>query len=307
MPPQAAARADLRNGVFTALSWEEFESLQTLNEANRRQILGLADGEPYAPAKDGQVTYRSDTGNTLPASTMGIRAVQSEASNITASAAYVTMEEMSSARREMEAAQQKALNHLSLEVTALTAVTSQTATQVKQIITNVSALSLLAETNSSSLEALSTSVQKLTNATAGRERPSYEDRKCYNCGEKGHIARGCPHKAKKSAISAVSSGSMGEVEFKEQYGTKDEFINCLARGVEDSPPTGDITGEPPVTTDCEVPAQVRHESAPARETCSMQDGERMQCAAVEMQALFLSTGRDEIEFNSGATTGKQQP
>ena len=27
MPPQTAARADLRNGVFTALSWEEFESL----------------------------------------------------------------------------------------------------------------------------------------------------------------------------------------------------------------------------------------------------------------------------------------
>ena len=307
MPPQAAARADLRNGVFAALSWEEFESLQTLNEANRRQILGLVDGEPYAPAKDGQVTYHPDTGNTVP-DAMGIHAVQTDASNTTASASYdggrpVTMDEMSSARREMEAAQQKALNHLSLEVTALTAVTSQTQTQVKQIITNVSALSLLAESNSSSLEALSTSVQKLTNATAGRERPSYEDRKCYNCGEKGHIARGCPHKAKKSAITAVSSGSMGEVEFKEQYGSKDEFINCLARGVEDSPATGDIIGEPLMTTDCEVSAQVRHESAPARETCSMQDGEQTQSAAGEMQALFSSTGREEIEFNSGAAAG----
>ena len=98
---------------------------------------------------------------------------------MTASAPYdgakpVTMDEMSSARREMEAAQQKALNQLSLEVKALTAVSSQTTTQVKQIVTNVSALSLLAETNSLSLEALSTFVQKLTNATAGRERPSYE-------------------------------------------------------------------------------------------------------------------------------------
>ena len=265
MPPQTATRADLRNGVFTALSWEEFESLQTLNEANRRQILGLADDEPYAPAKGGQVTYHPVTGNTVP-SVMGIHAVQTEASNVTANAPYdggrpVTIDEMASARREMGAAQQKSLNQLSLEGTALTAVTSQTATHVKQIITNILALPSLAETNSSSLETLSTSVQKRTNATAGRERPSYKDRKCYNCGENGHIARGCPHKAKKSAITVVSSGSIGHVEFKEQYGSKDEFINCLVRGVEDSPATGDITGEPLVATDCKVSAQVRHESA----------------------------------------------
>jgi hypothetical protein len=117
------------------------------------------------------------------------------------------------------------------------------------------------------------------------------------------IAGGCPHKAKKSAITAVSSGSIGEVEFKEQYGTKDEFINCLARGVEDSPATGDTTGEPLVATDCEVSAQVRHESAPARETCSKKGGEQTQSAAGEMQALSSSTGRGEIEFNSGAAAG----
>ena len=62
-------------------------------------------------------------------------------------------------RRRPRAAslQQKALNKLGLEVTALTAVSSQTATQNKQILTNVSGLSLLAETNSASLEALSKS------------------------------------------------------------------------------------------------------------------------------------------------------
>ena len=43
----------------------------------------------------------------------------------------VTVDEMSSARREMEAAQQKALNKLGLEVTALTAVSSQKATQAR--------------------------------------------------------------------------------------------------------------------------------------------------------------------------------
>jgi hypothetical protein len=96
---------------------------------------------------------------------------------------------------------------------------------------------------------------------------------------------------------------MGEVEFKEQYGSKDEFINCLARGVEDLPAIGDIIGEPLMTTDCEISAQVRHESAPAREICSVQDGEQMQSAAGEMQALFSSTGREEIEFNSGAAAG----
>ena len=107
---------------------------------------------------------------------------------------------------------------------------------------------------------------------AGRERPSHEDRKCYNCGEKGHIPRGCPHKAKKSAMTAVSSGSIGEVESKDQYGSKDGFINCLARGVEDSQATGGVTGEPSVVTDCKVHAQVRRELAPARETCSKEDG-----------------------------------
>ena len=199
VPVHEIAQWKLRAGNFTGVTWEEFEAQIMLDEAHVRTQLRLKLQEPYAAYIEGQVNPEGMSAEVP----LTVAAVQAHApSNTTDSVSgisgvpqsannpYVTHDDLFTTRRQMEAAYAREHNRLSLQVEKLTETASQTATQVKQVVDTVAALTTVTSQNTMSLDELTSAVQKLTNASAGRDARSqgFKDRKCYNYGQAGHIA-----------------------------------------------------------------------------------------------------------------------
>jgi hypothetical protein len=121
------------------------------------------------------------------------------------------------------------------QIRKVTEMAEQTSTQLQGFQSSIADLIKLSAENASQqresnsqMKSVQEDLQKLTNASAGRDPPKggsggWKDKitfsgKCFNCGIKGHKAEDCDKKARRRMVNAIASG---DKEAKDQFSSSE--------------------------------------------------------------------------------------